>query len=293
MQEVTTTWYVKVLTSTDRGGSVKRRSGNSGINVSKYVKDFFPYDIDRATDADPTPDAAIKIHCFDQSWQCRYQMQTRGNVRSGEPRITGDGFGAMIKSNTETGDLILIRCSPPHRLFIFRKGTTQYQESVSRLKWKKGGQSEPEFPHGNTSGLYALPHDNEVYSIDLGKPAEEDVSGDLLDQNDGSNAEGRRVQFRGTRFERNASLRAKCLDHWGHKCRVCGLDFAVRYGPIGKDFIHVHHLNPLSLTGETATDPKKDLCPVCPNCHAMLHKHYPPYSLEDLKRMIDDASGAE
>ena len=35
-------------------------------------------------------------------------------------------------------------------------------------------------------------------------------------------------------------------------------------------------------------DPIKDLFPVCPNCHSMLHKIDPPYSIEELKKIINE-----
>jgi 5-methylcytosine-specific restriction protein A len=45
------------------------------------------------------------------------------------------------------------------------------------------------------------------------------------------------------------------------------------YGEIGRGFIHVHHVVPISSIGESyKVDPAKDLVPVCPNCHAMLHR---------------------
>lgn len=88
-------------------------------------------------------------------------------------------------------------------------------------------------------------------------------------------------------YERNETARKKCLEHWGLACRVCGLRFEDRYGEIGKGFIHVHHLHPLSeISGEYKIDPIKDLVPVCPNCHAMLHKKSPPYTIEQLKEKL-------
>ena len=33
-------------------------------------------------------------------------------------------------------------------------------------------------------------------------------------------------------------------------------------------------------------DPINDLIPVCPNCHAMLHRRCPPYTPEELKNML-------
>ena len=32
--------------------------------------------------------------------------------------------------------------------------------------------------------------------------------------------------------------------------------------------------------------PKTDLVPVCPNCHSMLHKRKPAYSVQELKNII-------
>lgn len=56
-------------------------------------------------------------------------------------------------------------------------------------------------------------------------------------------------------------------------CYICGLNFEAYYGEIGQGFIHVHHKRPLSEIGQEYTvDYKNDLIPVCPNCHAMLHR---------------------
>ena len=74
------------------------------------------------------------------------------------------------------------------------------------------------------------------------------------------------------------------IAHHGCRCVVCGLDFATRYGDIGIDFIEVHHLVPLSNIGkEYVVDPIQDLRPVCPNCHAMIHRVRPPLDVEDIK----------
>lgn len=60
------------------------------------------------------------------------------------------------------------------------------------------------------------------------------------------------------------------------------------YGKIGKKFIHVHHLKELSLIGtKYRIDPIKDLRPVCPNCHAMLHKTIPAMAVEDLQQLLN------
>jgi 5-methylcytosine-specific restriction enzyme A len=84
-------------------------------------------------------------------------------------------------------------------------------------------------------------------------------------------------------YERNQIARTKCIEHYGVQCVVCGFDFEETYGDIGTDFIHVHHLTQLSDIGQGyEVNPVKDLRPVCPNCHAMLHKRNPPYTIEEL-----------
>jgi predicted HNH restriction endonuclease len=89
-------------------------------------------------------------------------------------------------------------------------------------------------------------------------------------------------------FERNPRARSKCIEHYGAKCCVCTLDFGERYGvELGKGFIHVHHIKELSSIGkEYKIDPIKDLRPVCPNCHAMLHRRTPALSPEKLTKML-------
>lgn len=88
-------------------------------------------------------------------------------------------------------------------------------------------------------------------------------------------------------YERNNKARQKCLDHYGYDCKVCGLNFEGVYGDIGKDFIHVHHVKPLStIKSEYSLDPINDLKPVCPNCHAMLHKTQPPMEIDVLRAIL-------
>jgi 5-methylcytosine-specific restriction protein A len=84
-------------------------------------------------------------------------------------------------------------------------------------------------------------------------------------------------------YERNQIARNKCIQHYGVQCVVCGFDFEKVYGDIGKGFIHVHHLIQLSDIGQGyEVNPVKDLRPVCPNCHAMLHTKNPPYTIDEL-----------
>jgi predicted HNH restriction endonuclease len=88
-------------------------------------------------------------------------------------------------------------------------------------------------------------------------------------------------------YERNTLARLACISYYGLQCSVCDLDFGQQYGVIGEGFIHVHHLLPLSSVGPNyKVDPKQDMRPVCPNCHEMLHRRQPPYSIKELKDIV-------
>ncbi len=87
-------------------------------------------------------------------------------------------------------------------------------------------------------------------------------------------------------YERSASARTICISKWGLSCRVCKVNFVKEYGEIGEGFIHVHHLVPISAIGkEYNLNAETDLRPVCPNCHAMLHRRDPPFSIEELQNL--------
>lgn len=103
----------------------------------------------------------------------------------------------------------------------------------------------------------------------------------------GSVVEGQ-VRTRSSKiYERDRGARLECINHWGWQCHVCKFDFATVYGDLGEGFIHVHHLRPLGEIGEAhILDPVTDLRPVCPNCHAMLHRCIPALSIEALKSRI-------
>ena len=90
-------------------------------------------------------------------------------------------------------------------------------------------------------------------------------------------------------YERNPQARRQCIDAHGTACCICGFSFGAVYGNVADGYIHVHHLRPLSqVNGEYVVDPVKDLRPVCPNCHAVLHLGGECRSIEDVKKMVGD-----
>lgn len=83
--------------------------------------------------------------------------------------------------------------------------------------------------------------------------------------------EGKKHEATVTKYERDQGNRKKCIAHYGYVCQVCGLNFEQTYGELGKNFIEVHHLHPVSQ-GERPVDPIIDLIPLCSNCHSMIHR---------------------
>ncbi|HMN27668.1 MAG TPA: HNH endonuclease [Caldilineaceae bacterium] len=100
--------------------------------------------------------------------------------------------------------------------------------------------------------------------------------------------EGAKKQVTVNAYERNPQAREECIKHYGYNCSVCGFNFEMVYGNLGKIYTHVHHLVALASIGDSyVIDPINDLRPVCANCHAMLHQRDPAFSTDELKAIIN------
>src|SRR5262249_50921729 len=98
--------------------------------------------------------------------------------------------------------------------------------------------------------------------------------------------EGAKKQVYVNQYERDKRARDKCIKIHGAKCSICSFDFEKTYGEVGKSVIHVHHLKPLSeIKREYKVDPENDLRPVCPNCHTIIHRNKPAFSISEVKAM--------
>jgi 5-methylcytosine-specific restriction enzyme A len=93
------------------------------------------------------------------------------------------------------------------------------------------------------------------------------------------------------RYEQGPEARRACVAHHGTSCAACGFSFEITYGAIGKDFIDVHHIVPVSQLGSGyELDPVTDLVPLCANCHAMAHQGVStPRTVAELRRIITGA----
>lgn len=99
--------------------------------------------------------------------------------------------------------------------------------------------------------------------------------------------EGAATRISVNRYERDLKARERCIEKFGYCCVICKTMMSDRYGAAAKGLIHVHHLRPLSMQQlRRKVDPIKDLRPVCPNCHAVVHLRNPPFSISDVKKML-------
>jgi 5-methylcytosine-specific restriction endonuclease McrA len=60
-------------------------------------------------------------------------------------------------------------------------------------------------------------------------------------------------------------------------CEACAFDFEATYGPLGRDYIEMHHRVPLHTTDATKTGIRAAirggrLIALCANCHRMIHR---------------------
>jgi 5-methylcytosine-specific restriction protein A len=82
-----------------------------------------------------------------------------------------------------------------------------------------------------------------------------------------------------------------CIRHHGAACAVCGFSYGETYGPEFDGLIVVHHLNPISTDGDPHdVDPIADLRPVCADCHLVIHRRPTPFTIEEVREMMANAS---
>lgn len=93
------------------------------------------------------------------------------------------------------------------------------------------------------------------------------------------------------RRERNAAIvkakKAAVLKATGKLCcEVCDFDFKDTYGNLGENFCEVHHIHPISKADGITRTELKDLAVVCSNCHRIIHRTDPMFSIAEMARHL-------
>ena len=92
-----------------------------------------------------------------------------------------------------------------------------------------------------------------------------------------------------TKYEEDPEVRKAFLKGKQLKCEVCGFDFEEVYGPLGRDYIEIHHKKPIHKKpiSEYKPDLDNDFVMLCTNCHRMIHRGKDHMiTVEELKEII-------
>ena len=180
-----------------------------------------------------------------------------------------------LSRETNMVDLIFDFLLPLHDLV----SVPELEAATTQFNWRAVRASGTVLPEPALTGVRALWADVTT----------SDAAGD--EHVPGTFPEGASKTVKVNRYERSRDAREACLRAHGAVCKVCGLDFEDSYGPIGRGYMQVHHVVPVSQLGPGyRLDPIEDLIPLCANCHVMAHRRQPnPFSLKELKRRMANA----
>ena len=115
------------------------------------------------------------------------------------------------------------------------------------------------------------------------------VEEEITDQADESFSVIERKRHRQHRqIERNSNAAAEVRRLRGFRCEVCEFAFEDMYGPLGQDFIEVHHKRPLASldAGAEVEFGLDDFAVLCSNCHRMIHRWSDPTNIAGLARAL-------
>lgn len=159
-----------------------------------------------------------------------------------------------------------------------------YKESIEKVLETVPAEHENDFYRGYHWNCEVVKRIRSMSTSDINL-TEESKQEELQPQ-----TEGRKTVYYTTKYERSVQNREAAIRIHGTKCMICGFDFEKKYGELGKGYIEVHHIKPLSeMDEEVIVNPEKDLICVCSNCHRMLHR-FRNYivSVEELTQIVKD-----
>lgn len=113
---------------------------------------------------------------------------------------------------------------------------------------------------------------------------------DEIDQTNVARMEGAIMSIFVNKYERDGKARNICLEKYGTVCSVCDKKMSDIYGEMFSEKIQVHHLTPMSkYDKEHEIDAIKELRPVCPNCHFIIHcRKGDPFTIEEVRAFIEN-----
>ena len=95
------------------------------------------------------------------------------------------------------------------------------------------------------------------------------------------------------RIERTTDNSRKVKRELGYTCQACGFNFKNKYGKLSlnkkkEEFIEAHHIRQIQdlPEGEVVEFNIDDFAVLCSNCHRMVHRKNPPYSIDEIKKVL-------
>lgn len=175
-------------------------------------------------------------------------------------------------------------------IVLFDNPITKEQFKTIDFDFKGFNQSHQKKPVGLLPSIFKL-----NYGSYEAKILDEDNYEEITISEVANVKEGAKKQIIVNAYERNPVAKRECLKYYKIKndgvlkCEICGFSFAQKYGMQFKEKIHVHHIIEISSIGEEyEINPIKDLIPVCPNCHMIIHSRKPAYTPDEVKKLISD-----
>lgn len=191
-----------------------------------------------------------------------------------EPHYFGKGVigSVYIDSQSSKGDFFAIieDYEPFENAVPIRVAANLFEEiPASRVTnyWRDGVRSISGETYAailSAAGVSATSEVDPGAQLAANPSTDDDLSSDL----EGS----RTLRFVAT-YERVPKYRRQALALHGYCCKACDLDMGALYGPYAEGLIHFHHVVPVSsFDVPRKIDPTFELMPVCPNCHAVIHR---------------------
>jgi len=123
----------------------------------------------------------------------------------------------------------------------------------------------------------------------LGSPNIDQPIPALSEEFESQTLEGDKKYRYSSYYERRPIYRRQAVEIHGVTCMGCSFNFEETFGNHGRNYIHVHHVKPVSeFTSAKIIDPRTDMIVLCPNCHSMVHRNKGhTLSLMELKELMD------
>jgi 5-methylcytosine-specific restriction enzyme A len=224
----------------------------------------------------------FKHHLYDSVWLFVTEQKTKDRPQLRD-YLEGDILHWDGQPKGRTDRLIVEHESKGLELLVFYR---RHRKVLANFGFKYEGRFRYKSHEGSRPTHFILQRVDSVLATVI-----EDIEAIRKEESSSEEVfrEGKMITVLTNRHERNPNLRAASIKIHGTRCQVCGFSFSEAYGLLGKGFIEVHHLYPISKhTDEVSIDPLMDMAVVCSNCHRMIHRDADkPLSIEELRQIIE------